>query len=193
MLKTIPSKTKYLHSSIDMPNNFLSSLNGFDSKDDRIFIIKNDALTEKDLVVNKTKNIFLVYTDEMFLLYQNISNLLKDACNMYSIDTTKQKYFIYGKVVQYSLETNNHWYDFPGINKPFLHGFYFIDGQAEIFFQNNDKIESKVIKQNDIIINKPTDLIKIKTDSTINVVEFYIAPTYMLKYNQPGVWCPILV
>lgn len=193
MLKTIPSKIKYLHSSIEMPDNFLLSLENLDSKNDRIFVIENDALTEQKTIINKSKNIFLVYSDITFLLYKNISNLLKNACNMYEIDITKQKYFIYGKVVQYSTETNNHWYDFPGINKPFMHGFYFIDGQAEIFFQNNDKIESTSIQQNDIIINKPTDLIKIKTDSTINVVEFYVSPLYMLKHNQPGVWCPILV
>jgi hypothetical protein len=192
MLKTLPSKINYLHSSINMPENLLLSLEDFESKNDRVFIIENDALAEKELTINKAKNIFLVYTDATFFLYKGISSLIKDACKMYNIDTTKQKYFIYGKVVQYSMETNNNWYDFPGINKPFLHGFYFIDGPAEIFFENNDKIESKSIKQNDIVINKPTDLIKIKTDNTINVVEFYISPTYMLKYNEPGVWCPIL-
>jgi hypothetical protein len=193
MLKTLPSKTNYLYSNTDMPYDFLSSINGFNSKNDRIFIIEDDLLTEKDSVVNQSKNIFLVYTEAVFFLYKNISESLKDACRMYNMDITKQRYFIYGKVVQYSTETNNHWYDFPGINTPFLHGFYFIDGQAEIFFQNNDKTQSKNVKEKDMIINKPTDLIKIKVDSTINVVEFYISPIYMLKHNQPGVWCPILV
>lgn len=193
MLKTLPSKTKYFYSNINMPYNFLLSLNDLDSKNDRIFIIENDSLEEQDTIINKAKNIFLVYSEATFSLYQQIVESLPDICATYNIDTAKQKYFIYGKVVQYSTETNNHWYDFPGTNSPFLHGFYFIDGEAEIFFQNNEKTESRTIKENDIIINKPTDLIKINTSSTINVVEFYISPLYMLKHNQPGIWCPILV
>jgi hypothetical protein len=193
MLKTLPSKIKYFHLSANIPDDFMLSLENFDSKNDRIFYIENDSLTEQDGVLNKTKNIFLVYTDHVFLLYENISNLLKDACKSYNIDNKKQKYFIYGKIVKYSPETNNHWYDFPGANKPFLHGFYFIDNKAEIFFKNNDNIESMLVKEKDIIINKPTDLIKINTDKEINVIEFYISPVSMLKHNQPGVWCPILV
>lgn len=46
---------------------------------------------------------------------------------------------IYGKISKYGPSTNKLWYDFPGINIPYLHGIYFPDeAEYQVFFMNNN-------------------------------------------------------
>ncbi len=189
-MKTLYSKTLYLYKNISIGANNIKDMSF--KKDDTYRVI-NGILEKQKSEISYAKNIFSVYSDFSFGLYKEISNSLDQVCDMYQINKEKQKYMIYGKVSSYNPSTNNNWYDFPGINIPFLHGFYFDDIQdGEINFENNKNYSSLKLTKGDLIINKPTDLIKIKTSSDIEVVEFYIAPLFALKNNEPGVWVPIL-
>ena len=100
---------------------------------------------------------------------------------------------IYGKMSKYGPSTNKNWYDFPGVNIPYLHGMFFITGKPySLSFSNNNIVTKEVFNRNELFINKPTDIINIKADEENEVVEFYIAPLYALKHNEPGVWVPII-
>ena len=99
----------------------------------------------------------------------------------------------YGKNVKYYPEDNNKWYDFPGINVPFLHGFYFASGEnIKLKFNNNNIIHYQDVSPGDLIINKPTDIININVFEESNIIEFYVSPLFALKHNEPGVWVPII-
>lgn len=194
-MKTLSSKTHFLSCNISSDQNLHSFLSVIDQapKTDSVYKIEENSLLKLKSKINDISNIFLIYDKSTYSLYCHISNLLSDVCREYEINQSKQKYMLYGKKVVYSEDTNKDWYDFPGINKPMLHGFYFPAVKScEMSFENN-KIKTKIqISSHDLVINKPTDLINIKTDEPIDVVEFYIAPMEMLKHNEPGVWCPIL-
>jgi hypothetical protein len=120
-------------------------------KKDELYYVENNDLIKKEEVVNFSKNIFSVYTNECFDLYKNISIILKKVCNEYEINIEKQKYMIFGKISTYDKSTNPNWYDFPGINIPQLHGFYFIEDKEHcVSFKNNNNF----IKMIYLLINQ---------------------------------------
>jgi hypothetical protein len=185
------SKTKFIKNNTSFEFN-LKDIKDMSFKKDELFFVKNGDLNKEDEIVHNSKNIFTVYSDSSYCLYRSISDALKEACSLYEINKDMQNYMIYGKVSKYGDHNKGIWYDFPGINIPYLHGFFFFDGTFDVSFKNQNSIIKETIDKNTIIVNKPTDLINIKAEKESDVVEFYIVPNKMLKYNEPGVWVPIL-
>ena len=82
---------KYKHRDIKI---FKTDIPFLETKD--ILTISNKIYTEvynyehfkkiKNEVINKPKNIFQEYNTETYKIYKEISKLLKDACQYYSID-----------------------------------------------------------------------------------------------------------
>jgi|LauGreDrversion4_2_1035121.scaffolds.fasta_scaffold01166_13 hypothetical protein len=191
MLNQTYSKTNFIksHSNIGFDIDLLEEMS---YKKDEIYYTKDGDLELDHEVIIKSKNLFSVYNDNIYSLYLEISDLIKEACRVYEIDKNKQKYMIYAKISQYGPGTNPNWYDFPGINIPYLHGMYFPAGtEYSLSFMNNGIYTKEIFNKNDMYINKPTDVINIKTDSWNDVIEFYVVPLYSLKHNEPGVWVPI--
>ncbi len=192
MLNQQYSKIKFIKDKLNISFD-LDFVESMSFKKDELYYVENNDLIKKEEVVNFSKNIFSVYTNECFDLYKNISIILKKVCNEYEINIEKQKYMIFGKISTYDKLTNPNWYDFPGINIPQLHGFYFIEDKEHcVSFKNNNNLIKENFYKNDIFINKPTDLINIKVEDKCKVIEFYIHPILMLKHNEPGVWLPIV-
>lgn len=192
MLKTVPSKISYVYKHIGVSNKILEDISSMSFKKDDVYEVENGSLKYKKSNVYYAKNIFSVYSQDIYSVYKDICDLLNEACSTYEIDKNKQFYMIYGKTEKYHKGMNGKWYDYPGINIPFLHGFFIMSGNSnKIFFQNNDSIVSKEIIPGDLIINKPTDLIKFEVDEDMHIIEFYISPIFALKNNEPGVWIPV--
>jgi hypothetical protein len=192
MLNQQYSKIKFIKNKLDIDFN-LENVESMSFKKDELYYVENNSLVKQKEIFNFSKNIFSIYVDECFDLYKNISIILKEVCNQYDINIEKQKYMIFGKLSTYGENTNKNWYDFPGINIPQLHGFYFIDDQEHsVSFKNNNNVIKENFYKNEIFINKPTDLINIKVKNECKIVEFYIYPMLMLKHNEPGVWIPII-
>lgn len=192
-MKEIISKTKYIHTNIGIYKNLISDIFYQGTKKEDVYIVENGQLVKKNTILTKTKNIFSIYTKDCFDLYKSLCTEVEKASHFYEIDKEKQRYMVYGKNVKYSEYDNKKWYDFPGINIPFLHGFYFPNVKnVDVFFKNGNSITEIKIKSGDLIINKPTDLIKINVDSETDIIEFYVAPLFSLKNNEPGVWVPII-
>lgn len=192
MLNQMYSKTNFLKKEAKIWFD-VDKFNSMSYKKDELYYTNNGDLDLKETVVIESKNIFSVYTEDIYNLYLSISEGLKEACMLYDIDIKKQKYMIYGKMSKYGPSTNKNWYDFPGVSIPYLHGMFFITGEPyRLSFSNNNIVTKEVFNKNELFINKPTDIINIKTDQENEVVEFYIAPLYALKHNEPGVWVPII-
>ena len=191
MMNQLFSKTKFIKNNTNFEFN-LKDIEDMSYKKDELFFVKEGELNKEYEVVHSSKNIFTVYSDSSYNLYRDISTALVEACSLYEINKDIQNYMIYGKLAKYGDYNKRIWYDFPGINIPYLHGFFFFDGKFDVSFKNQNSIIKETIDKNTVIINKPTDLINIKTDKESDVIEFYIVPNKMLKYNEPGVWVPIL-
>jgi len=192
-LKGIISKTKYIHKNIGVFENIISDIEHIGVKKEDVYRVDNGSLVKSDTIITKPKNIFSVYTDDCYDLYKHISIAIDHACWSYEIDKQKQKYMTYAKNVKYYPSENKKWYDFPGINIPFLHGFYVASGEnIKMHFNNSGIIVSQNLIPGDLIINKPTDFIRVEVDSESNIIEFYVSPIFALKNNEPGVWVPIL-
>lgn len=192
-MKQILSKTKFIHKEIGILNNIISDIEHKGIKKEDIYNVENGQLIKSDTVVTFPKNIFSVYTEDCYDLYHRVCIAVDHACWSYNINKEKQKYMTYGKNIKYYPEDNNKWYDFPGINIPFMHGFYFASGEnIKLKFNNNNIIHYQDVKVGDLIINKPTDIININVSSESNIIEFYVSPLFSLKNNEPGVWVPII-
>jgi hypothetical protein len=192
-LKEIISKTKYIHNNVGILKNLISDIFYEGNKKEDIYTVIDGEMIKNKTIVTKSKNIFSIYTKDCYDLYKVLCEQLDIACSVYQIDKEKQKYMTYAKNVKYYPSDNKKWYDFPGINIPFIHGFYFATGKnINIYFKNGDTITEQKINEGDIVLNKPTDLIKINVDFESDVIEFYIAPLFSLKNNEPGVWVPII-
>lgn len=191
MMNQLFSKTKFIKKNTNFEFN-LKDIGDMSFKKDELFFVKEGELNKENEVIHSSKNIFTVYSDSSYYLYREISTALLEACSLYEINKDIQNYMIYGKLAKYGDYNSSIWYDFPGINIPYLHGFFFFDGKFDVSFKNQNSIIKEIIEKNTVIINKPTDLINIKADKDSDVVEFYIVPNKMLKYNEPGVWVPIL-
>lgn len=191
MLNQTYSKTNFIKRSLDIGFD-IDLLNKMSYKKDDIYYTKDGDLKLDREIIIKSKNLFSVYNENIYTLYLEISEAVKEACSVYGINKDKQKYMIYAKFSQYGPGTNKNWYDFPGINIPHLHGMYFPAGQEyNLSFINNEITTKEVFKKDQMFINKPTDIINIKTDDWNDVIEFYVVPLYSLKHNEPGVWVPI--
>lgn len=192
-MKQILSKTKIIHKEIGVLENLIHDVEHIGVKKEDVYHVEDGSLIKTNTIITKPKNIFSIYADSCYELYRHVSIAVDHACWSYEINKNTQKYMTYGKNVKYYPETNNHWYDFPGINVPFLHGFYIASGRDIKFkFKNNDYMHYQKVKPGDLIINKPTDIININVSEESNIIEFYISPLFALKHNEPGVWVPII-
>lgn len=192
-MKKIFSETKFIHKNIIGVDNIIHDIEHLGTKVDDIYNLIDGNLVKVRSTKKSPKNIFSIYTKACYELYKHVAIAVDHACNTYDISKKSQNYMVYGKAVKYYKTDNNKWFDFPGQNIPFLHGFYFAKtDNAKIYFNNGKSIHSESIKEGDLIINKPTDLIRIEVDSESDIIEFYVSPLFALKHNEPGVWVPII-
>lgn len=173
--------------------NIVHDIEHIGVKKDDVYNVVDGKLVKKDTLVKQPKNIFSVYTKSCYDLYKHVAIAVGHACNTYEVDKKIQDYMVYGKNVKYYPSGNNKWYDFPGQNIPFFHGFYFANvDNGKVHFNNGKVTQTQNVVNGDFIINKPTDLIRIEVDSESDIIEFYVSPLFALKHNEPGVWVPII-
>ena len=192
-LKKIFSETKFIHKNISGINNIIHDIEHIGPKIDDVYNLVDGELVKVRSVKKIPKNIFSIYTKSCYDLYKHVAITVGHACDTYQINKKAQDYMVYGKAVKYYKTDNVKWFDFPGQNVPFLHGFYFakVDG-GKVYFNDGKSIQSQNVVDGDLIINKPTDLIRIEVDSESDIIEFYVSPLFALKHNEPGVWVPII-
>ena len=192
-MKKIISPTRFIHKNLKGVGNVVHDIEHLGYKKEDVYNVVDGKMIKKETIVTKPKNIFSVYTESCYDLYHHLAIAVDHACKTYGVSKKAQKYMVYGKLVKYSPLDNLKWYDFPGQNIPFLHGFYFAKvGEALVHFDSGEKKYTEKVISGDLIVNKPTDLIRIEVDSESDIIEFYISPLFALKNNEPGVWVPII-
>ena len=145
MMNQLYSKTRFIKNNVDFNFN-LNNIKKTSYKKDELFFVKDGDLNKKNEIIYNSKNIFTTYSDDAYNLYKEISILLNEACSLYEINKNVQNYMIYGKVSKYGKDNMGVWYDFPGINIPYLHGFFFFGPQYEISFKNQIYFLKVVLK-----------------------------------------------
>lgn len=189
---------KYKHRDIKI---FKTDIPFLETKD--ILTISNKIYTEvynyehfkkiKNEVINKPKNIFQEYNTETYKIYKEISKLLKDACQYYSIDQNRQNYFIKGKIFEYTENNNNEIFDFPGRDIPIFHGFVILGPESlNQTYYTASSIEDYTFSKNTITLSSPTSLVSSKVISSCYVIEYYLSPLSSIIQNEQSLWIPIL-
>lgn len=143
--------------------------------------------------IDRPKNIFQEYNLETYKIYAKISKMLNDACQHYSINKERQRYFIKGKVFEYTEDNNNEIFDFPGRDIPVFHGFVILGSESlkQTYYTARDKQEYQ-LDQNMVTLSAPTNLINSKVNSSSMVIEYYLAPLSSIVQNEHNLWIPIL-
>jgi hypothetical protein len=145
------------------------------------------------VTTEKPNNIFQEYNAETYKIYQEISELLNKACSHYSIYKNRQKYFIKGKLFEYTPNNNNEIFDFPGRDVPVFHGFVVLgsEGIKQTYYTDHDKKEY-CFEKNTVTLSAPTNLINTKVVEGCITIEYYISPLSSIIKNDQSLWIPIL-
>lgn len=147
----------------------------------------------ESVTIDKPQNIFQEYNTETYKIYKEISQLLNEACDHYSIYKNRQYYFIKGKLFEYTKDNNNEIFDFPGRDVPVFHGFVVLgsEGMEQTYYTDNDKQEYK-FNQKTITLSSPTNLINTKVKESCIAIEYYLSPLSSILRNDQNLWIPIL-
>jgi hypothetical protein len=147
----------------------------------------------ESVTTDKPKNIFQEYNAETYKIYKEISELLNEACEHYSVYKSRQNYFIKGKLFEYTLNNNNEIFDFPGRDVPVFHGFVVLgsEGMQQTYYTDHDKKEY-TFSQNTITLSAPTNLINTKVKEKCMTIEYYLSPLSSILRNDQNLWIPIL-
>jgi hypothetical protein len=191
-MKTLYSKIKYFKKKLEMDNKkLLEEYNRLCDTKNTIYTVENEKIKFLKKQKEVIDNIFLSYSKYIYNLYKQISKTLDEASIFYEINKEQQHFMIYGKISLYKKINASIWYDYPGINLPFIHGVYNCSSEAiTIYLKNNNQKEKVVLYPSEIFLNKPTDLLKFDLNNDLNLLEIYFSPVEFLQNNKPGVWIP---
>ena len=75
-------------------------------------------------------NVFQFYNPEIYNVYTNLSELIKEACEYYDIDFSKQKFMVQGWFnVNFTKKGKLDWHDHGPFPAPRFHGYYSINAE----------------------------------------------------------------
>lgn len=187
------SKIKYFKKTLNVNTSLLLKENTENSYiENKIHNVVYGNVEFVDKYIIKNKNFFASYDKHTYGLYKEIAKVIPDLCNLYETNSDNNEYMLYGKINEYLIESNNTWYDYPGINIPCMYGLYNTSNKEIVLeIKNNDLFETVILNPGDIFINKPTDLMKVCVKENSFLLDLYLSPRFMLINNEPGVWLPI--
>lgn len=104
-------------------------------------------------------NVFQFYTHELYTLYVNLEDMVREACDYYKIDFSKQDYYVQG---WFNINNNKQtgklsWHDHagPGDGAPLFHGYYCVNAEPSItYYKINDQVVENHNKNNRAILSE---------------------------------------
>ena len=189
---------KHKHRDIQVFNKYVDKLNAHDILNlgsnmyQDIYEYENFKKINS-ITTDRPKNIFQEYNSETYKIYKTVSELLNEACEHYSINKDRQRYFIKGKIFEYSPGNNNEVFDFPGKDIPIFHGFAIL-GEEDIkqtYYSGTDKKEYIFIK-NTVTLSAPTNFINSKVKNSCKTIEYYLSPLSSIIKTDKNLWIPIV-
>ena len=148
---------------------------------------KSAEIIEKKPSYNPTQfNVFGIYDSKIFNVYKEIIALLKEEGLNKEIAISKSEYYISSDYLEKS-NNKNFVYDFGGMGIPCFNGLISLQ-EKEIVVYLNDKRE--VLKKGTLLFFESGQEIRYEAES-IEMVQFHIAPSFMIQVQYPFKWIPI--
>lgn len=104
-------------------------------------------------------NVFQLYSPEVYNVFKNLSEVIREACEYYEIDFEKQQYMVQGWFnINHSDTGKLNWHDHGGPYAPHFHGYYSIKAEPSITHyqikDGTDRIVENHNKNNRLIVSE---------------------------------------
>jgi hypothetical protein len=200
---------KYLNIDTDRLANYL--LKQYDRIENQTLRGISDLNVKKDLWITSQSrstikwqdyNVFQFYNEDIYDLFINIRNTLKEACDYYDVDYYKEKFLIQGWFnVNYNKKGKLDWHDHGPSGAPFFHGYYCVKAEpsrTHYRINNADEVIN-INKDNRLILSEmghPHAMADWEWDGPRITIAYDIIPLRTLVNPNRGVveqhWFPLI-
>jgi hypothetical protein len=155
------------------------------SKSEKVYVFPSSDEKISKLYNKNNYNMFLMHDEQMYFLFQKISNLIKTACIEHEFSYSKNKYFIYSSLVED--QDLSLWYDAGGTSRPSMFGIISLDSNKSKVSINGTDFE---INPGDIIVSESGN--KIIYYNKFKSIVFYVSPLSEIKNQYSQKWIPLV-
>ena len=155
------------------------------SKTEKVYVFPSSDEKISKLYNNNNYNMFLMHDEQMYFLFQKISNLIKTACIEHEFSYSKNKYFIYSSLVED--QDLSLWYDAGGTSRPSMFGIISLDSNRSKVSINGTDFE---MNPGDIIVSESGN--KIIYYNKFKSIVFYVSPLSEIKNQYSQKWIPLV-
>jgi hypothetical protein len=164
-----------LYEKISNELNKKEVLYSFPNSEERVIYIYN----------KNNYNIFLMHDEQVYLLFQKVSNLIKEACLEHEFSYSKNKYYLYSSL--FEDQDPSYWYDAGGTSRPAMFGLISLDLNKTKVFINNTEFD---VELGDILISEAGN--KIVYSNQFKSILFYVSPLSEIKNQYSQKWIPLV-
>lgn len=178
----------------DIENNKLRGISEIQSDDAWI------ESQSKSTIKWREYNVFQFYNPEIYNLYINIRETVKEACDYYKLDYDKQRFMIQGWFnVNYNKKGKLDWHDHGPHGAPFFHGYYCVKAEpSTTYYKVYNKEVANINKDNRLIISEmghPHAMADWEWDGPRITIAYDIMPLSGLLFDDPEIvqqhWFPL--
>ena len=155
------------------------------NKSEKIYVFPSSDEKISKLYNKNNYNMFLMHDEQMYFLFQKISNLIKTACIEHEFSYSKNKYFIHSSLVED--QDPSLWYDAGGTSRPAMFGIISLDSNRSKVSINDTDFE---INPGDIIVSEAGN--KIIYYNKFKSIVFYVSPLSEIKNQYSQKWIPLV-
>ena len=207
MIKEHKFFERYLDNNLDSLSKFL--LNKYEEIEDAKLrgitpLDSSDIWVEsqsRSTVKWREYNVFQFYNPEIYNLYVNVRETVKEACDYYGIDYSRQRFMIQGWFnVNYNKKGKLDWHDHGPTGAPFFHGYYCVKAEpSTTYYKINNKDEvANINKDNRLIVSEmghPHAMADWEWDGPRITIAYDIVPLSILLEDDPQIveqhWFPL--
>jgi len=197
---------KYLDNDLDSLSKFLlekydeietNKLRGIsDLKSDDVWIESQSKSTIKW----REYNVFQFYNPQIYNLYTNVRETVKEACDYYRLDYDQQQFMIQGWFnINYNKKGKLDWHDHGPHGAPFFHGYYCVKAEPSTTYYKvyNKEIEN-INRDNRLIISEmghPHAMADWEWDGPRITIAYDVMPLSALLFDDEEIvqqhWFPL--
>lgn len=155
------------------------------SKSEKFYTFSESNEKNVKLYNKYNYNLFLMHDEQMYLLFQKISHVIKNACIENEFSYLKNKYFINSSLVED--QDLDLWYDAGGTSRPSMFGIISLDSNKSKVSINDTGFE---LEPGDIIISEAGN--KIVYYNKFKSIVFYVSPLSEIKNQYSQKWIPLV-
>lgn len=197
---------RYLDNDLESLSNFL--LNQYEDIENNKLrgiseIQSGDSWVEsqsKSTIKWREYNVFQFYNPEIYNLYVNVRETVKEACDYYRLDYDKQRFMIQGWFnINYNKKGKLDWHDHGPHGAPFFHGYYCVKAEpSTTYYKVYNKEVENINKDNRLIVSEmghPHAMADWDWDGPRITIAYDIMPLSGLLFDDPEIvqqhWFPL--